>query len=40
MRHRRWPVTALGVLVCLFSGAALVALPLSLAHPLGNALNL
>src|SRR5215510_14897793 len=36
MRHPRWPVPALGALVCLFAGAALVAPPLSLAHPLGN----
>src|SRR2546428_6571160 len=36
MRHPRWPVTALCALVCLISGAALVAPPLSLAHPLGN----
>ena len=36
MRHLRWPVTAPGVLVCLLFGAALVAPPLSLAHPLGN----
>ncbi len=36
MRHPRWPVTALCVLVCLLYGASLGAPPLSLAHPLGN----
>src|SRR5262249_15672415 len=36
MGHLRWRVTARGVLVCLLFGAALVAPPLSLAHPLGN----
>ncbi len=36
MRHPRWPVTTLGILVCLLQGASLVAPPLSLAHPLGN----
>src|SRR5262249_48454743 len=36
MRHARWPVTVLCALVCLLHGAALVAPPLSLAHPLGN----
>jgi len=36
MRYPRWPVTPLGMLVCLIQGASLVAPPLSLAHPLGN----